>query len=121
MAYRGCRRIPDFRDEWLRVFFVEDTRSRRIPSDLESRLFRKLQMLDDATTDQDLRIPPSNHFGKLRGGLHGLCPIRVNKQWRVIFRWDGSRTRPNQTVIDPRARCLISWDRGRISFSTHAA
>jgi plasmid maintenance system killer protein len=51
--------IVSFRDEWLRAFFVEDTRSRRIPSDLESRLFRKLQMIDDATTDQDLRVPPS--------------------------------------------------------------
>ncbi len=52
----------NFRDEWLHAFFVEDTRSRNIPSDLEDRLFRKLQMIDDATTDQDLRAPPSNHF-----------------------------------------------------------
>jgi antitoxin HigA-1 len=47
--------IVSFRDAWLRAYFVEDTRSRNIPSDLESRLFRKLQMIDDATTDQDLR------------------------------------------------------------------
>jgi proteic killer suppression protein len=47
--------IVAFRDAWLRAFFVEDLRSRRIPSDLEGRLFRKLQMIDDATTDQDLR------------------------------------------------------------------
>lgn len=38
--------IIGFRDEWLRAFFVEDTHSRNIPSDLESRLFRKLQMID---------------------------------------------------------------------------
>lgn len=49
-------------------------------------LFRKLQMIDDAMTDQDLRVPPSNHFEKLRGNLSGLHPIRVNKQWRLIFR-----------------------------------
>jgi proteic killer suppression protein len=59
--------IVNFRDDWLRVFFMDDIRSRNIPSDLESRLFRKLQMIDDATTDQDLRVPPSNHFEKLRG------------------------------------------------------
>jgi plasmid maintenance system killer protein len=47
--------IVAFRDAWLRAFFVKDLRSRRIPSDLEGRLFRKLQMIDDATTDQDLR------------------------------------------------------------------
>jgi proteic killer suppression protein len=80
-----------FRDEWLRAFFVEDTRSRHIPSDVEGRLFRKLQMVDDATTDQDLRAPPSNHFEKLRGNLAGFHSIRVNSQWRLVFRWDGSR------------------------------
>ena len=83
--------IVSFRDEWLRAFFVEDTRSRNIPSDLEDRLFRKLQMTDDATTDQDLRVPPSNHFEKLRGTLAGFHSLRVNKQWRLIFQWDGSR------------------------------
>ncbi len=61
-----------FRDEWLQAFFVDDKRSRNIPPDLDSRLFRKLQMIDDATTDQDLRVPPSNHFEKLRGDLAGL-------------------------------------------------
>ncbi len=83
--------IVGFRDGWLRAFFVDDNRSRNIPSDLESRLFRKLQMIDDAAADQDLRVPPSNHFEKLRGNLEGFHSIRVNKQWRLIFRWDSSR------------------------------
>jgi proteic killer suppression protein len=83
--------ILTFRDAWLRDFFVEDARSKKIPSDLESRLFRKIQMIDDATTDQDLRVPPSNHFEKLRGNLEKFHSIRVNKQWRLIFRWDGGR------------------------------
>ena len=43
--------IVGFRDEWLRAFFVDDAHSRNIPSDLEARLFRKLQMIDDATTE----------------------------------------------------------------------
>ena len=92
--------IVSFRDEWLRAFFVEDTRSRYIPSDLESRLFRKLQMIDDATTDQDLRVPPSNHFEKLRGNLAGFHSIRVNIQWRLIFRWDGSRGEAEGVYLD---------------------
>ena len=82
--------IVSFRDGWLRDFFVEDTKSRKIPADLEIRLFRKIQMIDDAATDQDLRVPPSNHFEKLRGHLEGFHSIRVNQQWRLIFRWDGS-------------------------------
>jgi proteic killer suppression protein len=48
-------------------------------------------MIDDATIDQDLRAPPSNHFEKLRGDLEGVHSIRVNKQWRLIFRWDSGR------------------------------
>lgn len=71
--------IVGFRDEWLRAFFLDDTRFRSVPPDLEARLFRKLQMIDDATTDQDLRAPPSNHFEKLRGNLEGFHSIRVNR------------------------------------------
>ena len=47
--------------------------------------------MDDATTDQDLGVPPSDHFEKLRGNLAGFHSIRVNQQWRLIFRWDGKR------------------------------
>jgi toxin HigB-1 len=92
--------IVSFRDNWLRTFFVDDVRSRNIPSDLESRLFRKLQMLDDATTDQDLRVPPSNHFEKLRGKLDAFHSIRVNKQWRLIFRWEGGRGEATGVYLD---------------------
>src|SRR6476660_788483 len=92
--------IVDFRDAWLRAFFVDDVRSRNIPSDLESRLFRKLQMIDDATTDQDLRVPPSNHFEKLRGKLAEFHWIRVNKQWRLMFRWDCSRGEATSVYLD---------------------
>jgi proteic killer suppression protein len=79
--------IGSFRDNWLEAFFVDDVRSSRIPPDLEQRLFRKLQMLDDAVSEQDLRVPPSNHFEKLRGQLDGWHSIRVNQRWRLIFRW----------------------------------
>jgi proteic killer suppression protein len=92
--------IVGFRDEWLRAFVVEDVGSRNIPTDLESRLFRKLQMIDDATTDQDLRVPPSNHFEKLRGNLEGFRSIRVNKQWRLIFRWNSRRGEASDLYLD---------------------
>jgi proteic killer suppression protein len=92
--------IVEFRDEWLRAFFVNDVRSRHIPPDLENRLFRTLQMIDDATTDQDLRVPPSTHFEKLRGRLDGFHSIRVNQQWRLIFRWDGRRGEASDLYLD---------------------
>ena len=92
--------IVSFRDDWLRDFFVDDTRSRHIPPDLESRLFRRLQMIDDAVTDQDLRVPPSNHFEKLRGHLAEFHAIRVNNQWRLIFRWDGRSGEATDIYLD---------------------
>lgn len=92
--------IVNFKNDWLRAFFVEDAHSRNIPPDLEARLFRKLQMIDDATTDQDLRVPPNNHFEKLRGNLEGLCSIRVNDQWRLIFKWDSSRGEATGVYLD---------------------
>lgn len=92
--------IVSFRDHWLRAFFVDDVQSRNIPADLEHRLFRKLQMIDDATTDQDLRVPPSNHFEKLRGRLAGLHSIRVNDRWRLVFRWDSRSGEATDIYLD---------------------
>ena len=92
--------IVGFRDEWLRAFFVDDVQSPNIPSGLEARLFRKLQMIDDAVTDQDLRVPPSNHFEKLKGNLAGFYSIRVNKQYRLVFRWDGKRGEADGIYLD---------------------
>lgn len=92
--------IHSFRDSWLERFFVFDVSSRKIPSDLEARLFRRLQMIDDATNDLDLRMPPSNHFEKLSGNLSGLHSIRVNKQWRLIFSWDGRLGEATNVYLD---------------------
>jgi toxin HigB-1 len=92
--------IVSFRDAWLRRFFVEDVRARQIPADLSARLFRKLQLIDDATGDQDLRAPPSNHFEKLRGNLEGWHCIRVNAQWRLIFQWDSARGEARLVYLD---------------------
>jgi proteic killer suppression protein len=92
--------ILSFRDGWLRDFFTEDIFSKKIPSDLQSRLFRKIQLIDDATTDQDLRAPPSNHFEKLQGDLSAFHSIRVNKQWRLVFQWDGGRGEATGVYLD---------------------
>jgi len=92
--------IVNFRDKWLLDFFCNDLHSKKIPSEIEIRLFRKIQMLDDATTDQDLRVPLSNHFEKLKGSLDGLHSIRVNKQWRLIFGWDAKQGKAFDVYFD---------------------
>jgi toxin HigB-1 len=78
-------------DAWLRDFFEKDIHSKKIPANLRDRLFRKLQLIDDATNDADLRIPPSNHFEKLSGKLEGYHSIRVNDQWRLVFQWSSGK------------------------------
>jgi toxin HigB-1 len=48
---------------------------------------RKLDMLHAAAKVDDLRVPPSNRLEKLEGDLKGFYSIRINDQWRLIFRW----------------------------------
>jgi proteic killer suppression protein len=48
---------------------------------------RKLEALHAASRLEDLTIPPSNRLEKLKGDLRGLYSIRINDQWRVVFRW----------------------------------
>lgn len=49
---------------------------------------RKLQMLDDAYTIEDLRVPPGNRMEALRGNRKGQWSIRINDQWRLCFRFE---------------------------------
>ena len=52
---------------------------------------RRLDQLDVATRLQDLRVPPSNHLEALKGNLDGFYSIRINDQFRIVFRWiDGN-------------------------------
>jgi proteic killer suppression protein len=92
--------ILGFRDRWLHESFIHDVPSRNIPPDLEARLFRKLQLLDDAMSESDLRVPLSNHFERLRGSLAGWHSIRVNDQWRLIFQWTGGRGEAAGVYLD---------------------
>ncbi len=49
---------------------------------------RKLRMLNNSIDIKDLMIPPSNRLEKLKGNLKDFHSIRINNQWRIIFRWD---------------------------------
>jgi proteic killer suppression protein len=48
---------------------------------------RKLDLLDYAEALSDLASPPGNRLEALKGDLRGFHSIRVNSQWRVVFRW----------------------------------
>ena len=48
---------------------------------------RKMRMLNNAATLEDLRIPPANRLEALKGDRAGMHSIRINQQWRLCFRW----------------------------------
>ena len=62
-------------------------RIRRIPPNVVAVALRKLDLLNAAHLLADLRVPPGNRLESLRGDLEGLHSIRVNDQWRLVFRW----------------------------------
>ena len=78
--------IGSFRDKALEAFCYEGS-ARRIPADLQAVIRRKVDMLDIATDLNDLRVPPANHLEALGGDRKGCHSIRVNRRWRVVFRW----------------------------------
>ncbi len=59
----------------------------KLPLDIQSTGRRKLRMLNNSQDIQDLRIPPSNRLEKLSGNLKDFYSIRINKQWKIIFKW----------------------------------
>jgi proteic killer suppression protein len=65
--------------------------TRRFPSTLRQVAQRKLQYLNSAIRLEDLKTPPGNRLEGLKGALAGYYSIRVNDQWRIVFRWkDGA-------------------------------
>lgn len=67
-------------------------RVRGLPGDIQERARRKLRMINQARIVEDLRVPPGNRLEQLKGNLNEFWSIRINQQWRIIFRWqDGSK------------------------------
>ncbi|MBP5673745.1 MAG: type II toxin-antitoxin system RelE/ParE family toxin [Victivallales bacterium] len=63
-------------------------RSRKLPADIQENARRKLKMLNNADTPEDMRMPPGNHFEALHGNREGDFSVRINKQWRITFSWN---------------------------------
>ncbi len=66
-------------------------RVKSIPNDIQEIGRRKLRMLNNSQSLADLIIPPSNKLEKLKGTLKDFYSIRINNQWRIVFKWkDGN-------------------------------
>ena len=62
--------------------------SKKLPLDIQQVARRKFRMINNSANLNDLKVPPSNRLEKLKGKLKDYNSIRINKQYRVIFRWE---------------------------------
>jgi proteic killer suppression protein len=69
---------------------VNSKAARRIPTELCPVVRRKLDQIDAVTKLDDLRVPPGNRWHALVGDLAGQHAVRVNDQYRIVFRFEGS-------------------------------
>ena len=90
--------ILSFGDRDTELLFNRE-RIKKIHPDLFQRARNKLLIINAATSENDLKIPPGNHFEKLKGNKKGWCSIRINEQWRVIFKWAEKNAR-EVTITD---------------------
>ena len=73
--------------------------SRRLPNNIQAVARRKLRMLNNAKTLDDLRIPPANRLEALKGKRRGQHSIRINDQWRICFVWSNGDAN-NVEIVD---------------------
>lgn len=82
--------ITGFKDRETEKIW-EGKASRRLPQDIQAVARRKLRMLNNAHSLDDLRIPPANRLEALKGKRKGQHSVRINDQWRICFVWaDGN-------------------------------
>jgi toxin HigB-1 len=81
--------IKNFKDAETQKIYQRQ-RSRKLPSDIQQVALRKLRMINNSFSINDLRVPPANRLEKLSGNRAGQWSIRINDQWRICFRWEGS-------------------------------
>jgi proteic killer suppression protein len=72
--------------------------TKRLPDELRRAARRKLLYLHDAAELNDLRIPPGNRLEALKGDWKGCYSIRINDQWRVVFKWENNNAHAVQVI-----------------------
>ena len=80
--------IISFKDKDTELIFNQEF-SKRFPISIQKTALKKLIMIDNAKSIQDLKIPPSNKLESLKGDRLGQYSIRINRKYRICFRFDG--------------------------------
>jgi proteic killer suppression protein len=77
----------------------EGFRVKSFSTEIQELTRRKLRMLNNSIDVNDLMIPPSNRLEKLKGNLKNYYSIRINNQWRVVFKWNNGNA-SEVSIID---------------------
>lgn len=88
-----------FRDNYLYRFFQYGEPNSKIPTNLTRTLARKLDMINATENLNDLRVPPANHLELLEPKENRYYSIRVNKQYRLIFKFEDNQI--SNLYLDP--------------------
>jgi proteic killer suppression protein len=82
--------IRGFKGKFAETIFRERAVPKGFPADIAKVARRKLVMVNNAGAVSDLKSPPGNRLEVLHGNLAGKHSIRINDQWRIVFRWTES-------------------------------
>lgn len=92
--------IIDFGDKSTEDIYDgnETKEARRLPKDIWQTARRKLDMLNAAHDVRDLRVPPGNRLERLKGKMTDFYSIRINDQFRLVFKWKDGNAKEVQIV-----------------------
>ena len=80
--------IRSFKDRETEGIYNQEW-STKFPGDIQAGALKKLLLIDAAESERDLRNPPGNRLERLRGDRRGELSVRINRQWRICFRFEG--------------------------------
>ena len=91
--------ITSFKDKEAEKIW-NGTVSIKLPFVIQQTARRKLRMINNSQNIKDLRIPPGNKLEKLQGDLKNKYSIRINDQWRIIFKWEDNNSSEVEIMDD---------------------
>ena len=74
----------EFRDKDLLLLYTDEKNAHRYPSGIVEAFFEVMAIIENATSEADIRAFKSLHFEKLTGNREGQVSLRLNKQYRLI-------------------------------------
>ncbi len=77
---------------------ISSARSRRLPTKIKESALYKLDLLNAAQSLEDLRSPPGNRLEALKGDFKGFHSVRINNQWRIVFKWQDASAHDVQII-----------------------